>query len=80
MKPLHPVPDSKTNLYSTHRKLKMKVLGVMLAVILIASGTFSVSVSAQSCKACNCQFSNVEVLNDIVEAQVNRILAKEPSK
>ena len=57
----------------------MKISEAMLAVILIASGAISV-VNSQSCKACNCQFSNTRLLNDIVEAQVNRILAKEPSE
>ena len=36
--------------------------------------------SAQSCNACNCQFNNVQMLSQIIEAEVNRILADEPCK
>ena len=60
--------------------VKMKISENMLAVMLIASTTLFVSVSAHSCKACNCQFNNVQVLNDMVEAKVNQILANEPRK
>ena len=51
----------------------MYFLAIITAVALPA-------VSAQSCNACNCQFNNVEMLSQIIEAEVNRILADEPCK
>ena len=59
--------------------MKVKMLGLTLMTILLASGAISVA-NAQSCKACNCQFNNAQVLSEIVKTQVNHILAKEPSK
>ena len=48
-------------------------LGTVLATIIVAA-------TAQSCNSCNCQFSNVQVLSQLIEAEVNRALANEPRK
>ena len=53
----------------------MAKVGLLLCLLLVSTGfNFSVA-DAQSCKACNCQFSNVQVLSRLVEAEVNRTLA-----
>ena len=59
--------------------MKVKMLWLTSMIISLASGAFSVA-NAQPCKTCNCQFNNAQVLSEIVKTQVNRILAKEPSK
>ena len=58
----------------------MDKLGLSLLLFLAtAVGTISVT-TAQTCNACNCQFNNVQVLSQLIEAQVNRALADEPRK
>jgi hypothetical protein len=57
----------------------MKMSGLISIVVLLASGAISLA-NTQSCKACNCQYSNVHALSEIVETKVKSILAKEPSK
>lgn len=52
----------------------------LASVVLVAAIGTLYSVHAQSCNSCNCQFNNVQVLNQLVEAQVNRALAAEPCK
>ena len=54
--------------------------GVFLTLFLIVSTTVLSIASAQSCKACNCQFNNVQALSQLIEVQVNRALANEPRK
>ena len=62
------------------REEKMDKLGLSLLLFLAtAVGTISVT-TAQTCNACNCQFNNVQVLSQLIEAQVNRALADEPRK
>ena len=48
-------------------------------VVTVTVTAFSVS-NAHSCPACNCQVDNVEVLEQVVRAQVHRVLANEPCK
>ena len=47
--------------------------------VFIAVTAFSVS-NAQSCPACNRRINNIEALEQVVSAQVNRILTNEPCK
>ena len=54
--------------------------GVTLMFCLLATAVVITVTSAQSCKACNCQFNNIQALSSLIEAQVNRILANEPRK
>ena len=49
----------------------------MLLLITTCQSVFFVA-DAQSCTACNCQFNNVEVLSELVKAEVNGALADEP--
>ena len=56
----------------------MNKSGIVLCVFVVAI-TIS-GASAQSCTACNCQVNNIELLDQLVEAKVNSILANEPSK
>ena len=53
-------------------------LFVFMAVTVTVTA-FSVS-NANSCPVCNCQVNNVEVLEQVVRAQVHRVLANEPCK
>ena len=62
---------------------KMTNVKIVGAALLLMLGIAAVSIStanAQSCNTCNCQFNNFQVLSQLIEAQVNRTLANEPSK
>ena len=52
--------------------------GITLCVFVAA--TAITAANAQSCRACNCQFDNIQLLDQLVEAKVNRNLANEPSE
>ena len=54
----------------------MNKSGIALLVFIAMTATYVAN--AQSCRACNCQFNNVKVLNQLVEAQVKSTLANEP--
>ena len=58
----------------------MNKSGLFLALFLTATAATISVASAQSCKACNCQFNNVQALSQLIEVQVNQILANEPRK
>ena len=49
----------------------------MLLLIATWQSVFFVA-DAQLCNACNCQFNNVQILSQLVKAEVNRALADEP--
>ena len=51
-----------------------------IALFVFLAGTAIPTASAQSCNACNCQFNNVQVLDQLVEAKVKSALASEPRK
>ena len=56
----------------------MAKIGILMLLLLVSTG-FTVA-DAQSCNACNCQFNNIQILSQLVEAEVNRKLADEPRK
>ena len=56
----------------------MNKSGIALCVFVAAIAISGAS--AQSCATCNCQVNNIQLLDQLVEAKVNRILANEPSK
>ena len=49
----------------------------MLLLITTWHSVFFVA-DAQSCTACNCQLNNVQVLRELLKAEVNGALADEP--
>ena len=51
-----------------------------IALFIFIAGTTISAASAQSCKACNCQFHNIQVLDQLVENRVKSTLADEPCK
>ena len=58
----------------------MSALGLSL-LLFLATTAASVSIStAQTCNACNCQFNNLHILNQLIDAQVSQILSSEPRK
>ena len=58
----------------------MANFGLVLVLLLMANASVFIVTDAQSCKACNCQFNNVQVLSQLVQAEVNRAIAGEPRK
>ena len=56
-----------------------KIKLTMLLLLGTAVATISMA-TAQSCNACNCQFNNVQVLSQLIEAKVKQALANEPRK
>ena len=38
------------------------------------------SAQGDSCRACNCQFNNVQVLDRLIESKINKCLANDPGK
>ena len=58
----------------------MDKIGLAFVLFLVTAAASLSVVTAQTCNACNCQFNNVQVLSQLIEAQVNRALADEPRK
>ncbi len=56
----------------------MNKFGIALYVLVAAIAL--TAANAQSCTTCNCQFDNIQVLNQLVEAKVKSTLANEPRK
>ena len=56
------------------------MFGIALCVFVAA--TAITAANAQSCmrRACKCQFDNIQLLDQLAEAKVNRILANEPGR
>ena len=50
---------------------------LMIVVTVVALLAGSALAQSDSCQACNCQFNNVEVLNQVIEASVRDMLADE---
>ena len=51
---------------------------IMALIAFIASIVISVVSAQSSCNACNCNLNNVQLLHELVKAQVNQTLANEP--
>ena len=67
--------------------LQLATDSMMSLVALIAASLLFVSspadTSAQgdnSCRACNCQFNNIEVLDRMIESKINKSLANDPGE
>jgi hypothetical protein len=56
----------------------MNKFGIALCVLVAAIALTAAKV--QSCSTCNCQFDNIQVLDQLVEAKVKNTLANEPRK
>ena len=50
------------------------MLSVVLTLVSVSS------VQSDSCRACNCQFNNVEVLTGLVETMINSVLNRQLGK
>ena len=55
----------------------MSQVQLMLLLVATWQSVFFVA-DAQSCTACSCEVNNVQVLSQLVKAEVNRALADEP--
>ena len=57
-------------------------IALKVCVFLVATAIVVASaLDPQSrCTACNCQFNNIELLDQLLEAKMNQILVNEPSK
>ena len=53
----------------------MDMSGITLCVFVAATALSAAT--AQSCRACNCQLNNIQVLDHIVEARVKNILVND---
>ena len=58
----------------------MKKGGLFFLLIAITASVAADVGTAQTCNVCNCQFNNVQVLTQLIDAQMNRILSNEPRK
>ena len=45
-----------------------------ITVTITTSMLFSVVISHESCNVCNCQFNNVQVLDQLIEGKINTAL------
>ena len=52
-------------------------LSFLFFLALLTTGPL---VNAQSCRACNCRFNNIEGLTHLIEERINHVLADEPRK
>ena len=50
-------------------------LSFLFFLALLTTGPL---VNAQSCRACNCRFNNIEGLTHLIEERINHVLADEP--
>ena len=57
------------------RTLAMSLFVSLVAALLFLSPL--ASAQGDSCRVCNCQFSNVEVLDQLIEARIRDILAND---
>ena len=55
------------------------ILKVALLIIAYLTAAASI-VQDDTCKACNCQFSNVQALDRLIEAKIASALANRPSE
>ena len=58
----------------------MNQSGIAFCVFVAVIAIIAVAANTQSCTVCNCQINNIQLLDQLVEAKVNRILANEPSE
>ena len=49
-------------------------------MFLLVALTTGPVVSAESCRACNCRFNNIEGLTHLIQERINHVLADEPCK
>jgi hypothetical protein len=58
----------------------MNKSGIAVCVFMAVIANSITTASSQTCTTCNCQINNVQLLDQLMEAKVNRILANEPSE
>ena len=49
-------------------------MGLHLLAQVLMLGTLLASSSAQSCASCNCQFRNVDLLDDVIDSKLDEEL------
>ena len=57
--------------------IALKVCVFLVATAIVVASALG---PQSQCTACNCQFNNIEVLDQLLEAKVNQILVNEQSK
>ena len=58
----------------------MLYVALFAASLLLFCPAATSGQSDSSCRACNCQFNNIEVLDRLIESKINRSLANDPGK
>ena len=58
----------------------MFFIALFAATLLFLSPEATSAQGDSSCRACNCQFNNVEVLDRMIEAKINKSLANDPGE
>ena len=57
--------------------IALKVGVFLVATAIVVASTLD---PQSRCTACNCQFNNIELLDQLLEAKMNQILVNEPSE
>ena len=52
----------------------MSSLNPFLLIVVLMLSVVSIVISQESCSVCNCQFSNIQVLDQLIEAKLNTAL------
>ena len=58
----------------------MVCLSLLLAITVVLSATADSTQPDGTCKACNCQFNNVQVLEQLIDAKIATARANESGK
>ena len=58
----------------------MFLIALFAATLLLLSPAATSAQSDGSCRACNCQFNNIEVLDRMIESKINKSLANDPGE
>ena len=51
---------------------------IIASVFVAASNVVQTTTSSDTCRACNCQLNNIQILEQLVEEKVNNALASLP--
>ena len=58
----------------------MILIALFAANLLFLSPADTSAQGDRSCRACNCQFNNINILNRMIESKVNESLANDPGE
>ena len=56
--------------------LSFLLFSSILLVLSPAAATTSAQTQGDSCRACNCQFNNVDILTDLIRAEINSAISQ----